>query len=158
MAIGKRIRFFRILRGMTQKHLGTAIGFPAKNAEVRLAQYETGSRKPKVELTAKLATALSISPQALTVPDIDSSIGLMHTLFALEDTHGIVLDDADGVPVLKVDVSKGEAANDLMQMLPLWYKQSAKLANGEINKEKYDQWRYNYPKEIMRKENIADEQ
>jgi transcriptional regulator with XRE-family HTH domain len=157
MAIGKRIRFFRTLRGMTQKHLGTAVGFPTKNAEVRLAQYETGSHKPKTELAAKLANALSVSPQALTVPDIDSRIGLMHTLFALEDSHGIVIDDADGVPALKVDVSKGEAANDLVQMLSLWHKQSAKLANGEISKEEYDQWRYNYPKEITRKENIADE-
>ena len=28
MAIGERIRFFRNLRGMTQKYLGTVVGFP----------------------------------------------------------------------------------------------------------------------------------
>ena len=28
MAIGERIHFFRLLRGMTQKYLGTAVGFP----------------------------------------------------------------------------------------------------------------------------------
>lgn len=27
MAIGERIHFFRILRGMTQKYLGTIVGF-----------------------------------------------------------------------------------------------------------------------------------
>lgn len=32
MAIGERIRFLRNLRGMTQKYLGTAIGFPEKTA------------------------------------------------------------------------------------------------------------------------------
>ena len=28
MAIGERIHFFRLLRGMTQKYLGMALGFP----------------------------------------------------------------------------------------------------------------------------------
>ena len=55
MAIGERIHFFRLLRGMTQKYLGTAVGFPERSADVRLAQYETGSRKPKADLTAALA-------------------------------------------------------------------------------------------------------
>ena len=59
MAIGERIHFFRILRGMTQKYLGTIVGFPERSADVRLAQYETGTRKPKAELTAALAQALS---------------------------------------------------------------------------------------------------
>ena len=30
MAIGERIRFFRNLRGMTQKYLGQMVGFPEK--------------------------------------------------------------------------------------------------------------------------------
>ena len=50
MAIGERIHFFRLLRGMTQKYLGMALGFPEKSADVRLAQYETGSRTPKADL------------------------------------------------------------------------------------------------------------
>lgn len=35
MAIGERIRFIRNLRGMTQKWLGQAVGFPPKTADVR---------------------------------------------------------------------------------------------------------------------------
>ena len=42
MAIGERIRFIRNLRGMTQKWLGQAVGFPPKTADVRMAQYESG--------------------------------------------------------------------------------------------------------------------
>ena len=89
MAIGERIHFFRLLRGMTQKYLGTIVGFPERSADVRLAQYETGTRKPKAELTAALAQALDVSPHALDVPDIDSYVGLMHTLFTLEDLYGL---------------------------------------------------------------------
>lgn len=37
MAIGERIHFFRLLRGMTQKYLGTIVGFPERSADVRLA-------------------------------------------------------------------------------------------------------------------------
>ena len=50
MAIGERIRFFRNLRGMTQKYLGTVVGFPEKTADIRMAQYESGSRTPKLIL------------------------------------------------------------------------------------------------------------
>ncbi len=83
--MAKEYIFFALLRGMTQKYLGTIVGFPERSADVRLAQYETGTRKPKAELTAALAQALDVSPHALDVPDIDSYIGLMHTLFTLED-------------------------------------------------------------------------
>ena len=84
MAIGERIHFFRIMRGMTQKYLGMALGFPEKSADVRLAQYETGTRTPKSDVTEALAQVLDVSPKALDVPDIDSYNGLMHTLFTLE--------------------------------------------------------------------------
>ena len=72
MAIGERIRFFRNLRGLTQKYLGQMVGFPEKTADIRMAQYESGSRSPKAELTENLAGVLGVSPLALSVPDIDS--------------------------------------------------------------------------------------
>ena len=34
MAIGERIRFFRNLKGMTQKYLGMQVGFPEKTASI----------------------------------------------------------------------------------------------------------------------------
>ena len=40
MAIGERIRFFRNLRGMTQKYLGIKLGFSERTADIRMAQYE----------------------------------------------------------------------------------------------------------------------
>lgn len=148
MAIGERIHFFRIMRGMTQKYLGMLVGFPERSADVRLAQYETGSRKPKAELTAALAQALDVAPQALDLPDIDSQIGLMHTLFALEDIYGLTVSESDGEVCLKVskDKDKSKAAEELLQMLTAWQKQAAKSSAEEISKEEYDQWRYNYPK------------
>lgn len=145
MAIGERIHFFRLLRGMTQKYLGTAVGFPEKSADVRLAQYETGTRTPKADLTAALAQMLDVSPQALSVPDIDSYIGLMHTLFTLEDNYGLTVSEADGEVCLKVNKDKGKDAAELLKMLYAWKEQADKLSSEKISREEYDRWRYHYP-------------
>ena len=145
MAIGERIHFFRNMRGMTQKYLGMLLGFPEKSADVRLAQYETGVRTPKADLTASLANALDVSPQALAVPDIDSYIGLMHTLFTLEDRYGLKIDEADGEVCLKIDVHKNKDAARLHEMLCGWRQAAAMLKAEEITQEEYDRWRYRYP-------------
>lgn len=145
MAIGERINFFRNLRGMTQKYLGVRVGFPERSADVRLAQYETGTRTPKADMTAALANILDVSPQALSVPDIDSYIGLMHTLFTLEDRYGLKVCECDGEVHLRVDVSHGKDAAELSKSLAAWREQAAKLEAGEISKEEYDRWRYRYP-------------
>ena len=146
MAIGERIRFFRNLRGMTQKYLGQVIGFPEKTADIRMAQYESGSRTPKAELTENLASALGVSPLALSVPDIDSYLGLMHTLFTLEDRYGLTVETGENGVSLHVDPRKGKDAAELSEMLTAWAEQSEKYHNGDINRDEYDKWRYNYPK------------
>lgn len=146
MAIGERIRFFRNLRGMTQKYLGTVVGFPEKTADIRMAQYESGSRTPKADLTNKLAEVFKISPQALSVPDIDSYIGLMYTLFTLEDRYGLTIEKTENGVSMYADPKKGTDAAELSEMLNAWAEQSEKYHNGDINRDEYDKWRYNYPK------------
>ena len=146
MATGERIRFFRILRGMTQKYLGTVLGFAPSSADVRMAQYESEDRTPKADLTAALAEALDVSPKAIAVPDIDSMDGLMHTLFALEDRKLIRILDADGLICIRANIFEGGSqAADFEQRLRAWQEQSAKLRRDEITKEDYDRWRYRYP-------------
>ena len=146
MATGERIRFFRILRGMTQKYLGTVLGFVPSSADVRMAQYESEDRTPKADLTAALADALDVSPKAIAVPDIDSMDGLMHTLFALEDRKLIRIFDADGLICIRANIFEGGSqAADFEQRLRAWQEKSAKLRREEITKEDYDRWRYRYP-------------
>ena len=146
MAIGERIRFIRNLRGMTQKYLGTLVGFPEKSADIRLAQYEAGTRTPKEDLTKAFANALEVSPLALSVPDIDSYLGLIHTLFALEDLYGLTIEDRDGEVILRVDPRRGKDAAHLSEMVCAWAPMAEKYRAGEISKEDYDKWRYNYPR------------
>lgn len=146
MAIGERICFIRNLRGMTQKYLGTLGGFPEKTADIRMAQYESGSRTPKADLTENLAGVLGVSPLALSVPDIDSYLGLMHTLFTLEDRYGLTIEKDENGVSMSVDPRKGKDAAELSKILNAWAEQAEKYRKGDISRENYDKWRYNYPK------------
>ena len=138
MAIGERIRFFRNKKGVTQKYLGQVVGFPERSADVRMAQYETGSRTPKADLTRALAGFFEVSTDALTVPDIDSDIGLMHTLFALEDIRGLTIGEIDGEICLRLDKSRGRTYLSMLEMLSRWANEAKKLEAGEITREEYD--------------------
>lgn len=146
MAIGERIRFIRNLRCITQKYLGMAVGFTERTADIRMAQYESGTRTPKADLTDTLASALEVSPLALNVPDIDSYVGLAHTLFALEDLYGLQIGEIDGEVCLRLDKSRGTSYLNMFDMFNSWQKEFNKLKSGEITKDEYDDWRYNYPR------------
>ena len=145
MAIGERIRFFRNMKGITQKYLGMVVGFPERSADVRMAQYEAEARIPKFDLLKEMAGILSVSTHALNVPDIDSYIGLMHTFFALEDMYGLKVKNVDGQPHLCLDSSISAPGSSVDEMFRAWMEQADKLENGEISKEEYDKWRYKYP-------------
>ena len=145
MAIGKRIKFFRNRKGMTQKQLGERLGFLGKTSDVRMAQYESEARIPKHDLVKEMAHLFDVSTHALTVPDIDTNIGLMHTLFVLEDIYGLKIGEIDGEICLHLDKSAGMTYTSMFQMLNAWKEQAIKLEQGEITKEEYDQWRYKYP-------------
>ena len=126
MAIGERIHYFRLLRGFTQKYLGKLLGFSDSQADVRIAQYEKGARSPKEKYLNALAQIFEVSPHALNVPDIDTDIGLMHTLFTLEDTRGLKIGKLDGELCLRLDKDTGMTYHSMWDMLrtisPRWSK------------------------------------
>ncbi len=151
MAIAERIKFFRNLRGMTQKFLGMSVGFSERTADIRMAQYESGTRTPKSDLTNSLASALQVSPAALNVPDIENYNGIMHTLFAMEDLYGLRIDKLDGEVCIRLDKDNGTEYITMTEMFRAWETQAEKFRSGEISKEEYDEWRYNYPRNEVKK-------
>ena len=144
MAFGKRIKFFRNRKGMKQKELGELLGFLGKTSDVRVAQYETEARTPKADLVKEMAQIFGVSPRAINVPNIDSYLGLMHTLFALEDMYGNKIGEIDGELCLRLDREHREYQH-LFEPFHTWQQMAAKLESGEISQEEYDNWRYNYP-------------
>lgn len=143
MAIGERIRFFRNLRGMTQKYLGQCVGFSEKTADVRMAQYESGTRTPKDDMIKYLSALFSVSPEALKVPNIDTAVGVMHTLFAIEDIYGLTVEKEGGQITLHSTHPVGSI--DIFPDIITWAEMNSKYRAGEISKEEYDRWRYHFP-------------
>ena len=103
MKIGDRIKRIRTMRGMTQKELGLAVGFPARSADVRIAQYENGVRNPKEDMIRQLAEALHVHPSAISNQNANAYINLMYNLFDMENTFGIHIDQIDGELCLRMD-------------------------------------------------------
>ena len=92
-----------------------------------------------------MAGIFDVSTHALTVPDIDTYIGLMHTFFALEDMYGLKIDEMDGEVVLRLDKSDYSTYSSMEKMLRAWLAEAKKLEDGKSTKEEYDNWRYKYP-------------
>lgn len=53
---------------MTLQELGLAVGFLPASADVLIAQYESGSRMQKADISKKIAQALGINEILLTAP------------------------------------------------------------------------------------------
>ena len=87
MTIGQRIKKIRIFRGMTQKELGTMMGF-GLNGDIRIAQYESGVRTPKKQMLLKMADVLCVQPAVFSCRVCISKDDLMQTLFWMEESKG----------------------------------------------------------------------
>lgn len=144
MFYGKRLKYIRELRGITQKELGIKVGFEDNQADIRISQYEKGHRNPKDPLLVSLADTLEIVPEALKVPNIDSPIGVIHTLFALEDFYQFKVKNIDGTIYISLCGDTDIKQKLLAVNLRLWNRKFEELERGEISKAKYDEWRYNY--------------
>lgn len=136
MSIGKKIKFFRKRRGMTQRELGAEVGFPPTSADVRIAQYESGSRTPKPYVRNAIAEALGVS-----VPAFTDNLTLLHILFALEDRYGVKM-SFDGETVYARLVVQAKKGDPLYPKLYFWQVMKRQLVTGEISQVEYDDWRY----------------
>lgn len=86
-----------------------------------------------------LADIFEMSPHALSVPDIDSYVGLMHTLFTSEDFYRLRIREINKELCFRLDKSKGTTYLSMFDMFHVWNEQEEKLKSGESIKEKYNQ-------------------
>ena len=61
MTLGERIKRIRTFRGLTQRELGLKLGYEERNADVRVAQYESGYRVPKKDTLMEIAKILNVN-------------------------------------------------------------------------------------------------
>ena len=92
----------------------------------------------------------SFAASSIADTDYDTPIGLMYTLFDLEDTYGIHIDQIDGELCLRMDCIHKEYVSVFDMMLE-WYEAWKKDQEDESNLDGYLEWKLGYPHPINKK-------
>ncbi|MGN0596830.1 MAG: helix-turn-helix domain-containing protein [Ruminiclostridium sp.] len=137
---GEKVRLVRTFRGLTQKALGTAVGLNEKTADIRIAQYESGSRYPKQELIEKMADVLDISTQYLTCDYSSEAERLIMLLLEIEDSIPVSIRECKDEYGSK-RYSLCFNSKTVNELLAEWYRQKCKIATGTIGDEEYMDWK-----------------
>ena len=150
MAVGDRIKRVRNFRGLTMKDLGLAIGYNEKTADIRIAQYESGTRTPKEDTLRKIAGILDVNYRSLYEPTLYAAEDVMFTLFELDEQYKNSLRIYDIVDESDPDYSEKHKAvsfryNTLDGFMAEWQIRKNELAAGEISKDEYFEWKLNWP-------------
>ena len=149
MAVGDRIKRIRNFRGLTQKELGLALGYEDNTADVRIAQYESGTRTPKEDTLKKIAEVLAVNYRAIYEPTLYAVEDVMYTLFELDEHYGdLQLHDVEDTSD-SFDIQKHMAvcfnARLLDEFMHEWQQRKKDLADGLISKAEYMEWKLNWP-------------
>ncbi|MBU3209870.1 helix-turn-helix domain-containing protein [Clostridium algidicarnis] len=152
MNFGSMLKFFRNLRGYTQLELGANVGLN----DVRIRQYESGSRTPREDLQKEFAEALDIKDLYLETGGFPESLEeAMYNLFKLDSTYPLKIEEVD----IKCEGKRGNtytkteyvihfqdaAVASMTSFLPAWKKMRDTYDNEEITKEEYEDWKANWP-------------
>lgn len=150
MTIGEKIKNARNLRGLTQKELGIKLGFDEKSADVRVAQYESGTRTPKSELLSKIATILDVNVNSLKNPSLENTETFIHLLFDLEQESK--KHRTNNFSIISVPNEFGDTQpaiqfhNHLLnEFLTEWQLRRKELNDKIITEEEYAEWMLNFP-------------
>ena len=127
--VGEKIRYYRKLRGMSQKDLASALGI----SDVHVSRYESGTRKPKLEQLKSIASALGVGVSDLTDIGDGASGGIMALLLELDRKNGISwhgdLDKKGNYVPSSVSVSFNDET--VSRALATYLKHRDQIMNGE---------------------------
>lgn len=122
----------------------------ANNSPILVEQITTVDRRTVMGKIGRVSGQSKVSPFALMPLDIDTTNGLMHTLFSLEDRYGLtVAEEKVKINLVLPESNLGLHAT-LEQALFDWLQQKTKWDSGVITKDEYDEWRYNYPEDNIK--------
>jgi transcriptional regulator with XRE-family HTH domain len=139
MSIGDRIKRVRNFRDITQKDLGIAVGFAENTADVRIAQYETGTRTPKDDMLQKIADILDVNYRSMYDPSLYAAEDVMFTLFELDEHYNLSIHDFDGKKCIAFN------SRLLDDFFTEWQIRKRELADEVISKAEYYEWKMNWP-------------
>lgn len=160
MTTGKRIRFIRTFRGMTQKELGIALGFDPGSADIRVSQYESNNRKAiKEPMLRQMAHIFKVNYNALKTYEFDNPLDVMESFFWFEEEFPLQValfefhtDKDIDKPIMNIPVDIGGEAieSPIAVMFALmeyrrcfkeWQQKKHEYHDGVITKEEYVEWK-----------------
>lgn len=167
MQIGERIKKIRTFRHLTQRELGTMLGFTDSFAKQRISQYESGYRLPKGKTILTLANALNCNPinfeEAKNLGSLEKSmtelfwleelLGNSFVIFPLNNyfdkqdsrhIYGFVNEYtySETVPPIAIAIKY----NELNRQMYEWALRYQELQQHLISFEEYFEWKINWPK------------
>ena len=145
MTLGKKIRKYRVLKGLSQRELGLAVGFSEATADSRIRKYELDIIKPKDSMREKIARALEVDLSAISDIDIATYEDVMRVLFLFEEAFGMEVEIRGGKTMLVFD-NGNRRIQALLSSLKLWRMQKTVLllSHGSPTadqKKKYEIWK-----------------
>lgn len=123
-----KLKYLRQYRNMTQKELGMRIGFSESSAGVRIAQYESGTRLPRIEKMDLIADALEFPKSVFRCLTFEEVRILLEVLPRWEKLFG-----KDYLLLKLID-------NKTTQTIYDWLSYYPKYFEDEATKEDYKRW------------------
>lgn len=136
--IARVIKKLRKARGFTQKELAERAGI----SESAMRSYELGDRKPKPEVTERIAMALRVRPEYLNAPEFGPRLEFVYALLENDELRGYTITEINGRPVIVANNMSNDHA--FYKLLSDWNKMKQKLDAKEITPEEYEDWKQTY--------------
>lgn len=134
----RKIKKLREKRQLTQKQLAELSGI----SESALRSYELGDRKPKREVLERIAKALMVRPEYLSVPEFGPHLEFFYALLENDELYGYTITEIDGRPAITSGLYTVGLTFD--GFLRDWNKMKKKLDAKEITREEYEDWKQTY--------------
>lgn len=166
MILGERIKRIRTFRRLTQRELGLKLGYEERNADVRVAQYESGYRVPKKDTLMEIARILNVNYINFIIEAPGCAEDIMQTFFWLDednrntfhlfqlirnpskcnasDDKSVRYNDSDEWPA-HAPVGMWIDYGLVNEFLREWCLRKEQLKSGEISEDEYFEWKINWP-------------
>ena len=142
MKISERLRKYRLLKGITQKELGSIALKGKRDSAVRINKYEKGIIEPTPESLKILSNALDVDIEALAAVDMSSDVDRIYALFDLEERRNLKITRSEGKISLEFDTKAPDEYNDMfLTYLNMWYNEHLKYRDYDEEPEEYTLWK-----------------
>ena len=167
MILGERIKRIRTFRGLTQRELGLKLGYEERNADVRVAQYESGYRVPKKDTLMEIARILNVNYINFITEAPGCAEDIMQTFFWLDENNrntfhlfqlvrnpgragaaddtSVRYNDGDDWPA-HPPVGMYFQYGLVDEFMREWLLRQQELHAGEITRDEYFEWKLNWPR------------